>query len=57
MIGVWRGAIRWVKVNKIDTQGKIQQDILNEARYSGLDFTVNIKGPMRKPGGGLGWQK
>lgn len=48
-------AIRWVKVNKIDTQVKIQQDILNEAKYSGLGFIVNIKGPIRKPGGGLGW--
>jgi hypothetical protein len=28
-----REAIRWVKVNKIDTQVKIQQDILNEAKY------------------------
>jgi hypothetical protein len=57
VIGVWWQAIRWVKLNKIDTQVKIQQDILNEAKYSGLDFAVNIKGPMRKYGGCLGWQK
>jgi len=55
--GVQSGAIRYVKVNKIDTQVKIQQDILNGAKYSSLGFVVDIKGPLRKPGGSLGKQK
>ena len=43
-------------MNKIDTQVKIQQDILNGAKYGGLGFVVNIKGPPRKHRGSLDWQ-